>query len=44
MVPLNYNFILACVSTSGAMKYFMCKMPVEICISMRRDVARGFYT
>ena len=48
-VLLNYNFILTRVSTSGATKYFACQMPkfpVEICISMRRDVAfrRGIYT
>ena len=49
MVPLNYNFILTRVSTSGAMKYFACQMPefpVEIQISTRRDVVfrRGIYT
>ena len=47
-VPLNYNFILIRVSTSGATKYFACQMPefsVEIQISTRRDVAfrRGIY-
>ena len=47
-VPLNYNFILTRVSTSGATKYFACQMPefpVEIQISTRRDVAfrRGIY-
>ena len=47
-VPLNYNFILTRVSTSGATKYFTCQMPefpVEIQISTRRDVAfrRGVY-
>ena len=39
-VPLNYNFILTRVSTSGATKYFVCQMPkfpMEICISTRRD-------
>ena len=41
-VPLNYNFILTRVSTSGATKYFVCQMPefpVEIQISTLRDVA-----
>ena len=47
-VPLNYNFILTRVSTSGATKYFACQMPefpVEIQISTTRDVAfrRGIY-
>ena len=47
-VPLNYNFILTRVSTSGATKYFACQMPefpVEIQISTRRDMAfrRGIY-
>ena len=40
-VSLNYNFILTRVSTSGATKYFACqmlKLPVEICISTRRDI------
>ena len=50
-VPLNYNFILTLVSTSGAAKYFACQrpeFPVEICISTRRDVVFtrdvAFYT
>ena len=41
-VTLKYNFIITPMDTHDDMQYFACQMskfPVEICISMRRNVA-----